>query len=240
MRRTDSRLVMAIVVFQHDAGEGTAVLGATLRDCGHQLRVIRLDRGDSVPTHLRDVHGVLSMGGPMNVDQHANHPWLGEEITFLKTCFDAGMPIVGVCLGAQLLAVALGGEVQRADAFEFGWHTVRLGFPGTIDPIYAGVRWESTQFHMHGHSVSTLPPGATPLAASKMCPIQAFRVGLKTYGVQYHFEWSESDIAAASTAVAAGTDGLSGQTALDQLGQFYADYRRLGNRLCRNIGTLLY
>ena len=100
---------------------------------------------------------------------------------------------------AQLLAVALGGEVQRADAFEFGWHTVRLGFPGTIDPIYAGVRWESTQFHMHGHSVSTLPPGATPVAASQRCPIQAFRVGLKTYGVQYHFEWSESDIAAAAT-----------------------------------------
>ena len=231
---------MAIVVFQHDPHEDAAALGTVLRDCGHRLRVIRLHAGDAVPPDLRDTDGVLALGGPMNVDQGAQFPWLAEEMTFLKRCVDADKPVVGVCLGAQLLAASLGGEVEAGEMYEFGWHPVRLAFPGTIDPVYAGIRWESPQFHMHGQAVSTLPPGATPLAGSKFCRTQAFRVGLRAYGIQYHFEWTRPHINAAATNVATQAPEVSGEDALKQLDTFYDEYRRSGDRFCRNLGTLLY
>jgi len=231
---------MAIVVFQHDPHEDAGTLGQVLRDCGHRLRVVRLDAGDPVPSDLRDTDGVLALGGPMNVGQYTEHPWLSEEMNFLKQCHEAGKPVVGICLGAQLLATGLGGEVADGEAFEFGWHSVRLAFPGTIDPIYAGIRWESQQFHMHGQGVSELPPGAAPLAGSKLCRVQAFRVGLRTYGFQYHFEWTRSHIQSAATQVEAQVDGVSGNEAVQHLARHYTDYRRTGDRLCRNLGTLLY
>src|SRR5690606_13233304 len=100
---------------------------------------------------------------------------------YLRQAHEANVPMVGICLGLQLIATALGGKVEAMPAAEVGWHTVKLAFPGTIDPIYAGIPWQHMQFHLHGQEVTALPPGATPLAASKVCKNQAVKVGLKTY-----------------------------------------------------------
>ena len=231
---------MALVVFQHSGREDAARLGQVLQGYGHRLRVIRRDAGQTMPPDLDDVAGVISLGGPMNVDQADAYPWMAAEMDYLMAAHLAGLAVVGVCLGAQLLAAARGGGVRAMPEPEVGWHHVRLSFPGTIDPVLAGIPWNTCQFHLHGQEVAELPPGATPLASSQKCKAQAFRIGLKTYAFQYHFEWEKADIAAFSQ------DGLVARagTSADQIAQdavrHYDDYRHLGDRLCENIAQLLF
>lgn len=237
---------MAILVFQHHVDEPPCVLGTKLRDLGHKLRTVRLFAGDAVPADLDDVDGIVSMGGPMNVDEAAANPWIPAELALLKAAHEAKLPIVGVCLGAQLLAAALGGEVGAMPAPEIGWGQVQLGFPGTVDPVYAGIPWKTTQFHAHGQEVKKLPPGATPLSGSKACKTQSFKMGYRAYGFQYHFEWTARDMEAQLRLIektatdggfGAGTDFAAIRGAMEAS---FPMYRHLGDRLCDNIATLLF
>lgn len=231
---------MALFVFQHHRMETPSRLGETLRDRGHRLRILKLYDGQAVPD-LDDADAVVSMGGPMNVADAAEHPWLDDEMTFLRQAHERRLPIVGVCLGAQLLAAALGGEVGPMDAAEAGWHPVQQGFPGTNDALHAGIPWKTMQMHLHAHEVKKLPHDATPLSGSQACKTQAFRVGQTAYGFQYHFEWTRRDIEAALDAFggdfeAAGADPPGVKRGLEE---HYAMYRHLGDRLCDNIADLL-
>ncbi|MDX1682934.1 MAG: type 1 glutamine amidotransferase [Phycisphaeraceae bacterium] len=231
---------MSLLVFQHHPDEDPCALGAILRDQGHRLRVIELFEGDSVPVDFDDVEGILSLGGPMGVHDTAEHDWLEAEADYLRQAHERGLPIVGVCLGAQLLAHALGGTVEPMETPEIGWSTVKLGFPGTVDPMYAGIPWETTQFHLHGDQVVELPDDGTPLAGSKACRTQAFKVGLTAYGFQYHFEWDQATIDRALefdlvTGSDADVSAIRSQTE-DHL----HGYRRLGDRLSERIGLLLF
>jgi GMP synthase-like glutamine amidotransferase len=150
------------------------------------------DSGAHVPDDLDGITGLVIMGGSMNVDEQDEHPWMKPEIDLIKKAYDLDIPIVGICLGAQFIAAALGGEVGKMEAPELGWHNVKLAFPGTTDAVLAGQAWDSIQFHMHGQEVKKLPPDSTPLAGSLACRNQAFRVGMTCYAFQYHFEWSRT------------------------------------------------
>jgi len=231
---------MSIVVFQHVATEDAARLGEALDAVGHRLRFVRLDQGQDVPSDLDDVDGVVSMGGPMNVGQLNEHPWIEQEMAYLRKANDAELPIVGVCLGAQLIATALGGEVAAMGAPEVGWGGVRLAFPGTVDPIFAGVGWNSTQFHLHGQEVTTPPAGAALLASSHACKCQAFRIGQRVYGFQFHFEWTEADIEKVLDDPLLGQAGVDAEQVRQAMSQFYPSYRRLGDRLCERMANLLF
>ncbi len=231
---------MSLVVFQHIRFENVAVLGSVLQGYGHRLRTIRLYAGEPVPVDLDDVDGVISMGGPMNVDQGGQYPWLDQEMQYLKAAHGAGVPIVGVCLGAQLIAAALGGEVAAMAEPEIGWHPIKLTFPGMNDPMMTGMGWESAQFHLHGQEVTRLPEGGVPLAGSERCKNQAFRVGLTTYGFQYHFEWDREDLKEMVKDPLVKQAGLSGDEILKQGNSYYGEYRRLGDRLCHAIATYLF
>lgn len=231
---------MSLVVFQHDQHEGAALLGMVLQSYGHRLRVINLPGGQAVPADLDDIDGIISMGGPMNVDDAAQHPWIEAELAFLKHAHSLGMPIVGVCLGAQLVAKALGGEVGAMDQPEVGWHNVKLSFPGTIDPLYAGITWDSMQFHMHGQEVKKLPPGGTPLSSSAKCRTQAFKAGLRTYAFQYHFEWDQRYLERMAQNELVGRAGMTAESVTAPTSQHYDGYRRQGERLCHNIASLLF
>ncbi len=231
---------MSIVVFEHHPTEGPAALGSSLRARGHRMCHVKLYDGHTVPVDLDEVDGIISMGGPMNVDQEALYPWLEQEMQYLKTAHVAGLPIVGVCLGAQLIASALGGHVRQMPQPEIGWHSMALGFAGTQDPVYAGMGWQSIPFHIHGQEVARLPAGATPLAGSALCAHQAFKVGLTTYGFQYHFEWSMRDLEVVVTDPFIAQAGLSGQKILNEAKHYYGQYRRLGDRLCQTIAANLF
>ena len=102
---------MALIVFEHHPLETTGRLGTVLNQHGHKLRYVRLHRGEAVPTDLDDVDGVIAMGGPMNVDEVEKHDWMQPEMDYLKAAHDANLPVLGICLGAQMLAHALGGKV---------------------------------------------------------------------------------------------------------------------------------
>jgi GMP synthase-like glutamine amidotransferase len=231
---------MSVLVFEHWPTEGPAAIGAALRGQGHLLRTVRLHAGEPVPVDLDDVDGIVSMGGPMNVDEVSRHPWLGGEMEYLKKAHEVGVPIVGVCLGAQLIGAALGGQVGAMPVPEVGWGPVKLVFPGTVDPLLAGIGWETVQFHLHGQEVKALPAGGVTLASSKACKNQAFRVGLKTYGFQYHFEWDREDLAVAAQDGLVAKAGASAGQIVQQAATYYEAYRRLGDRLCRSIAMLLF
>lgn len=231
---------MSILVFEHAQHEGPAVLGTTLQSYGHRLRRVKLYAGEAVPVDLDDVDGIVSMGGPMNVDQADQHPWMEQQMQYIKVAHEAHVPIVGVCLGAQLIAVALGGQVGAMDEPEIGWHPVSLTFPGTVDPILSGIGWQTVQFHIHGQEVTQLPPGGVSLVSSKQCKVQAFNVGLTTYGFQYHPEWDRQDLEEVAQDPFIAEAGLSGQQILQEADEFYDDYRRLGDRLCHTIAMTLF
>jgi len=231
---------MGILIFEHAKHEGPAVLGTILQGYGHRLRSVKLYTGDTVPVDLDEVDGIVSMGGPMNVDQADKYPWLEREMQYLKAAHEAHVPIVGVCLGAQLIAAALGGQVASMSEPEIGWHPVSLAFPGTVDPILSGIGWKTIQFHIHGQEVTKPPPGGVGLVSSARCKTQAFNVGLTTYGFQYHFEWDRQDLEHIVQDPCIAEAGLSGQEILPQANEFYDDYRRLGDRLCHTIAMNLF
>ncbi len=236
-----------IIVFQHGPNQTPGRLGLTLRDHGFKLDIRRPDlpaaQGGgtaAVPRDLDDVHGVISLGGLQNVTD--NLPWLNAEINFLRAAHEAQLPVVGICLGHQAIAKALGGEVGPMDAPEFGFCPVSLTVPAHTDRIFAGVRWDTHQFQSHGQEVKALPPGATLLATSKACKVQAFTAGLRTYGFQYHFE---ADRAAIGTFLSESSEtcaraGCSADQISAQCDKHYDVFARLADRLCVNIAAFAF
>lgn len=233
---------MSILVFQHDRHETTARLGEILRDHGHRLRTIELFDGQPLPPDLDDVDGLISMGGPMNVDQSDAHRWIDGECELIREAHEGGLAVLGICLGAQMVARALGGEVGAMEKPEIAFGPVKAGFPGTIDPLHAGIPWTWNVLHLHGQEVTKLPEKAVPMYGSDGCRVQSFKVGLRTYGFQYHFEWRREQIDAvlrANHAWLAG-HGVDAGVIGHDLDAGYDLHRQLGDRLCRNIADLLF
>jgi GMP synthase-like glutamine amidotransferase len=231
---------MSLLVLQHEGHESPMLLGRVLQGHGHRLRTIRLDLGEPLPADLDDVDGIVAMGGSANVDEVGTYPWLEPEMAYLKQAHAAGRPIVGVCLGAQLIAAALGGKVAAMAEPEVGWKPVKLAFAGTTDPLLAGVPWETVQFHLHGQEVTQLPPEGVPLAGSARCKLQAFRVGLTTYAFQYHFECDHAGIARFASDDLVSKAGEKADVIVADCKHHFAAYRRLGDRLAENIAMLLF
>jgi len=233
---------MAIIVFQHHDIGRPGRLGATLRDHGFDLEILRPDRGDPPPPDLDNVDGVISLGGPQNVDDPPEKaPWMADEIAFLKEAHERRLPVLGVCLGAQLIASALGGRVEPMEQPEVGFHEVSIEPPGQTDTVFAGLAWRSCQFCHHTRHIAEPPNGAGKLASSKRCDVQAFRAGMRTYGVQYHFE-VDRDMAMALTRSSKDDLHRAGYTEdeiTSQLDEHYDRFARLADRLCVNIATTL-
>ncbi|MEM1109208.1 MAG: type 1 glutamine amidotransferase [Planctomycetota bacterium] len=235
---------MAILVFEHHPLETAGRLGTILNEQGHKLRIVQLYRGEAVPPDLDDVDGVVCMGGPQNTDEADQHDWMQPELDLIKAAHDADLPVLGICLGAQLIATSLGGEVGHMDQREIGFAEVTSSFFGSTDPVLIGLPWKTTMFHAHGCEVTKAPPGGTPipLQGSQGCKCQAFRVGLNTYGFQYHFEWTRAMIDRILTDDPEFYG--SGEKSLDEvslsLNQHYDAYRHMGDRLCNNLVTLMF
>lgn len=243
VRTTDYHPTMAtIIVFQHGPSQTPGRLGMTLRDHGFKLDIRRLDLpadqgGHSVPTDLDNVHGVISMGGTQNVGDP--HPWMPKELDFLKAAHDAQVPLIGVCLGSQLIAKALGGEVGPMDAPEAGFCPIDIQVPGQINRMLAGLPWHHHQFQTHRQEVKSLPAGATLLASSEQCKVQAFTVGVRTYAFQFHMELDRPaiDTFVKEQSGLFADAHLDGNAIADQAEKHYEDFARFNNRLALNIAT---
>jgi GMP synthase (glutamine-hydrolysing) len=175
------------VVLQHVAYEGPGLIASAIRDTGAELRVVHVESGDALPTpgDVGACAGLVVMGGPMGV--HNDLPWLGEERSLLRTAVDAGIPVLGVCLGAQQLAAALGAEVVTGPEPECGVGEVHLTVDALSDPVFGDAPTPLPCVHWHGDTFS-LPDGATLLARNEAYAHQAFRVGARAYGLQFHVE----------------------------------------------------
>ena len=162
-----------------------------LGDAGVDIESVRLDEGDPVPA-AGDVGGLVVLGGPMGVHDESAYPWLAAERDLIGEAVADGLPVLGVCLGAQQLAAALGSEITTGRTGEFGVGEVELTAQGRRDPVlgpeYNGLSGTSVPcVHWHRDTFS-LPEGAVHLAATRRFPNQAFRVGDRVYGLQFHVE----------------------------------------------------
>jgi len=233
---------MPIIVFQHSELCRPGRLGVTFRDHALKLDIRRLDQGDDVPVDYDDVQGVISLGGPQNVDQ--NHRYLEREMEYLAGAHARGLPVIGVCLGCQLIAKALGGQVQKMPEGrgpEMGFTDVSILPAGQTDTILAGVSWNSPQLQSHWYEVTDLPPGATLLASSEKCKVQAFKAGMRTYAFQWHLECDKEHARqlVAENEADMHRVGLSRETWPRQLEANYERYARLNDRICLNLATCL-
>jgi GMP synthase (glutamine-hydrolysing) len=177
---------MNLLAVIHGANVRAGVFGPVVEVRGHRMEEWSLAWDTPLPRPLDAYGGVLVFGGAMHADQDSHHPWLREENLFLQRLLDLHMPVLGVCLGAQLIAKAAHAPVRPADSPEIGWHPVELTEDAADDPLLGGLpqRFDSFQWHHYTYDV---PAGAVELARSETCT-QAFRLGDSAWGVQFHPE----------------------------------------------------
>jgi GMP synthase (glutamine-hydrolysing) len=174
-------------VIQHVANEGPGAIADAIAAAGRDCTVVRVDRDEAVPSvdQVVDMAGLVVMGGPMSV--HDDLAWLSAERLLLREAVAAPIPVLGVCLGAQQLATALGATVSEGPTAEIGVGEVHLTPEGRRDAIFGSAPTPLPCMHWHGDTF-TFPPDAVWLASSEAYPNQAFRVGPSAYGLQFHLE----------------------------------------------------
>lgn len=182
------------VVLQHVAHEGPGTVALAVADSGADLSVVRVDRGEPVPPpgSVEEMAGLVVLGGPMGV--HDDLAWLADERALLGRAVSAGLPVLGICLGAQQLAAALGAEVVTGPRAEVGAGEVHLTAEAIGDPVLGPAPTPLPCVHWHGDTFS-LPDGAVHLARSDLYENQAFRAGPHAYGLQFHVEVTASLVA---------------------------------------------
>ena len=187
-----------VLILQHVRPEPPGIIATALDDRDVSHRTVRIHRDDPVPDTL-GADGLVVMGGPMGVGDVEHRPHLRAEIDLIEQALHDERPVLGVCLGSQLLAHVLGAEVRSAPEKEIGWHDVILTDAAADDPLFRGVGDPFTAFHWHG-DVSALPDGAVSLARSAQTEHQAFRYGDNAYGLLCHLEGTPKTVAWMTTA----------------------------------------
>lgn len=176
---------MRLLVFQHIAVEHPGSFREMMAADGITWDTVALDEGQPIPS-MQDYAGLLVMGGPMDVWQEDQYPWLALEKQAIREWIGTGRPFLGVCLGHQLLADALGGRVGPMPAPEVGIVEVMLADPA--DGLFTGLPSAFASLQWHGAAVDAPPPGAVVTASNSACSVQAMRVGSGAWGIQFHVE----------------------------------------------------
>jgi GMP synthase (glutamine-hydrolysing) len=177
------------IVHQRDAGPG--VFAEAIADGGGQLDEWTLGERPEPPANPFSYDAVLILGGAMNVDEGERHGWIAAEEALLRELLAHEVPLLGLCLGGQLLAAAAGAQPRRASHPEIGWRQVEIAIEGADDPLLGPLAPSFEAFQWHSYEFP-LPPGAAPLARSEVC-LQACRLGERAWALQFHPEVSAAD-----------------------------------------------
>lgn len=226
---------MRLVVVQHLFCESPGSYNVELDRRGVERTVVELDTGDRLPD-WRDFDGVIAMGGPMSVNDEAEHPWLAGEKRWIAEAVEAGKPFFGACLGVQLLASALGARVYPLEEAEVGLLPVERTAEGLADPVLGPLDEPFVTMQWHGDTFD-VPDGGVLLASSPAAPHQAFRVGDSAYGIQFHLEvtpemaetWAGVPEYSAALAQALGEEG--GRAFLDEATDRHEEFGARGQQL---------
>jgi GMP synthase-like glutamine amidotransferase len=244
--RTKQADVVKFLVFQHLEIEHPGVFREFWREDGVEWFTVNFDHGDPIPVDLAVYDALVVMGGPMDVWEIDQHPWLtGELAAIHHFVVDLGRPYLGVCLGHQLLAAALGGEVGPAQASEVGSTTVHLTGAARADALFRGLASPLTVFEWHSAEVLRLPRDAVALARTELCAVQAFRWGQHAYGIQFHPEIDEQSPSEWRTIPAyekslEAAFGPGGSARLERATrQLLPIYRKIAKHLNRNFSAIV-
>lgn len=176
-----------ILVFQHVPYEPLGTLDPLLKAAGFRIRYVNFGRDATQRPRLDKYAALIVLGGPMNADQIEHHPNLATEVEIIREAVKRDMSVLGICLGAQLLAKALGGSVARNPMREIGWYDIEMTDPGLADPVLSTFSRQQRVFQWHEDGIM-LPGTCTRLAGSAASEVQAFRHGEHAYGFQFHLE----------------------------------------------------
>ena len=228
----------SVLVIQHVEAETTGVIGEILGEEGARVTTVRVFSGDPVPAGIAPHDALVVMGGPMGVYEADRHPHLAQEVALIRRAVGENVPVLGVCLGSQLLATALGSVVHPARK-ELGWFPVALTPEGIADPLFDGVPGGFTAFHWHGDAFDP-PPGSVSLASSELTSCQAFRHGAHV-GLLFHMEMGEAVVRAlVEQDLASGyADYATAGRALDEMSRHLPSMRFIARRVFGRVSDAI-
>ncbi|MBP9679822.1 MAG: type 1 glutamine amidotransferase [Bacteriovorax sp.] len=176
-----------VLVFQHVAYKILGTLDPTLKEHGLRMRYVNFERNPEEHPSVEKYNGLIILGGHMGVYEADKYTHIKVEMKLIEEALKKNIPILGICLGSQLLAQVLGAQVRKHAEKEIGWHDVDLTLEGMNDPLFSHFNKTQKLFQLHGDTFD-VPSSAVHLARSELCPSQAFRYGDKVYGLQFHLE----------------------------------------------------
>jgi GMP synthase (glutamine-hydrolysing) len=231
-----------ILVLQHVHHENMAGLESHFHRAGLAWHYVELFRQLPVRLDLAGAAGLVVLGGPMNVDEVDKFPFLAREVEWIREAVDAELPLLGICLGSQLLAKAMGAKVYPNAVKEIGWYEIELEPAASDDVLFAGCTARETVFQWHGDTFD-LPPGAVHLALSRACRHQAFRYGRAAWGLQFHIEMTPATVdawlgEAGNCGELAGLDYIDPQAIAAQTPQKMPAMQALGDRVLPRFASL--
>jgi GMP synthase (glutamine-hydrolysing) len=179
--------VRNIIIFQHVGHEPLGTLNPMLKAAGFRIRYVNFGRDPNVIPKLDGYNGLIVLGGPMGVYEADRLPHLQVEMKLIEEAIRRGLPVLGICLGAQLIAHVLGAHVRKAPTWELGWYDLKVTEEGRKDSLFNHYRTQEKVFQIH-QDMFDPPKTASHLARTDLVEGQAFRYGEKVYGLQFHLE----------------------------------------------------
>lgn len=182
-----------ILVVQHVPHESLGTIGPLLERKGLGADFLRVYENHKVPRTIEGYSGLIVLGGPMGVYEQKAYPFIKGELKLIESALKTRTPLLGVCLGSQLMAAAAGARVYKGKKKEIGWYGATLTEEGLDDRLFMGLSDEFTVFQWHGDTFD-LPSGSVLLASSDLFPNQVARIGSRAYAIQFHLEVTEKMI----------------------------------------------